>query len=94
MADDPTPTRWTVEPDTFGLPLLIVEGTATEIDRADHLPWVNEDQWQALLQCVRDADRLRQARELATRLSISCDPSEWKLLIEALLDLLVGGTDG
>jgi hypothetical protein len=93
---DPTPTQWTVnedQPNVFGALSFLRYGIAPHgSDIKDH---AYQQVKAALVQCVRDADRLRQARELATRLSFSCDPSEWGLLLEALLDLLAdGGRDG
>jgi hypothetical protein len=45
---------------------------------------------QALVQCVRDADTLAQARDLARSVAAYADPISANSALAALLDLLTG----
>jgi hypothetical protein len=102
---DPTPTRWTVDGD--GNPSWRHANRDWNLTRHDlaYTLWTAiyperaaDEAHAALVQCVRDADRLRQARELADQAvrEWSESPSEtYDDTVSALLDLLVdGGTDG
>jgi hypothetical protein len=92
---DPTPTRWTVEQG----PILVWYGLVLTVP-----VWHDgEEAYDALVQCVRDADRLTKIRDLvptATPASPenpgpNLTTAEKVAFADALLDLLTdGGTDG
>jgi hypothetical protein len=105
---DPTPTRWTVDEDRPPLTPDEFEDLFDEWQRSGG--WQPDRQLvdQLFATCVaassacatfadvvvRDADRLRQAREVATRMRRYGVGDEYAEVV-TLLDLLVdGGTDG
>jgi hypothetical protein len=94
---DPTPTRWTIDDDgdlvyqeagIIDLLLVDLYGPATPYNLAIRAT-------AALVQCVRDADRLQQARELAAEARRKQYGIDRLKATTVLLDFLVdGGTDG